>query len=100
MIIGQSWLRLLPFSLHRSKRDLQRLLLKLEELQEEAIRRAMERKGPVVPGMSEEEKAEARGVVACAQPARTGHCLLPGMRSGRRGKERRGGLLRSGRGER
>jgi DNA primase len=41
------------------KRDLSRLLLKLEELQEENIRRAMEPKGPVVPGMTEEERAEA-----------------------------------------
>jgi DNA primase catalytic core len=41
------------------KRDLSRLLLKLEELQEENIRRAMEPKGPVVPGMSEAEREEA-----------------------------------------
>jgi DNA primase len=45
------------------KRDLQRLLLKLEELQEAAIRRAMEPKGPVVPGMSEEEQAEAMALL-------------------------------------
>jgi len=41
------------------KRDLSRLLLKLEELQEENIRRAMEPKGPVLPGMSEAERDEA-----------------------------------------
>jgi DNA primase catalytic core len=41
------------------KRDLSRLLLKLEELQEELIRRALEPKGPVVPGLTEEERREA-----------------------------------------
>ncbi len=41
------------------KRDLARLLLKLEELQEEIIRRALEPKGPVVPGLTEEERREA-----------------------------------------
>jgi len=41
------------------KRDLSRLLLKLEELQEEIIRQALEPKGPVVPGMSEEERRAA-----------------------------------------
>ena len=41
------------------KRDLSRLLLKLEELQEENIRRLLEPKGPIVPGMSESEREEA-----------------------------------------
>lgn len=41
------------------KRDLSRLLLKLEELQEDAIRRRLEPKGPVVPDMSEEDREEA-----------------------------------------
>jgi DNA primase len=41
------------------KRDLSRLLLKLEELQEEIIRRALEPQGPVVPGMTDAERAEA-----------------------------------------
>jgi len=41
------------------KRDVSRLLLKLEELQEENIRRTLEPKGPAVPGMSEEERDEA-----------------------------------------
>jgi DNA primase catalytic core len=41
------------------KRDLSRLLLKLEELQEELIRRALEPKGPVVPGLTEPERDEA-----------------------------------------
>ena len=41
------------------KRDLSRLLLKLEELQDENIRRASEPKGPVVPGMTDAERDEA-----------------------------------------
>lgn len=41
------------------KRDLSRLLLKLEELQEENIRRLLAPKGPEIPGMSEEERKEA-----------------------------------------
>jgi len=41
------------------KRDLSRLLLKLEELQEEIIRRALEPKGPVVPGLTDAERDEA-----------------------------------------
>jgi DNA primase catalytic core len=41
------------------KRDLSRLLLKLEELQEEIIRRALEPQGPVVPGLTEAERDEA-----------------------------------------
>lgn len=41
------------------KRDVSRLLLKLEELQEENIRRTLEPKGPAVPGMSEEERDQA-----------------------------------------
>jgi len=41
------------------KRDLSRLLLKLEELQEESIRRALQPRQPEIPGMSEEERNEA-----------------------------------------
>lgn len=41
------------------KRDLSRLLLKLEELQEENIRRTLTPKALQIPGMSEEERKEA-----------------------------------------
>ena len=41
------------------KRDLSRLLLRLEELQEETIRRALQPKQAEVPGMSEAERNEA-----------------------------------------
>lgn len=41
------------------KRDLSRLLLKLEELQEESIRRALQPRQPEIPGMTEEERNEA-----------------------------------------
>lgn len=41
------------------KRDLGRILLKLEELQEENIRRALEPKQAAVPGMSDEETTAA-----------------------------------------
>jgi DNA primase len=41
------------------KRDLSRLLLKLEELQEENIRRTLAPKAAQIPGMSEEERKEA-----------------------------------------
>jgi len=41
------------------KRDLGRILLKLEELQEETIRRATEPKTSAVPGLSDEETASA-----------------------------------------
>jgi DNA primase len=41
------------------KRDLSRLLLKLEELQEESIRRALQPRQPEIPGMSEAERNEA-----------------------------------------
>ena len=41
------------------KRDLSRLLLKLEELQEQNIRRTLEPKQPEIPGMTEEERNEA-----------------------------------------
>jgi len=41
------------------KRDLGRILLKLEELQEENIRRALEPKAAAVPGMTAEEHAAA-----------------------------------------
>ncbi len=45
------------------KRDLSRLLLKLEELQEENIRRTLEPKEPKIPGMSEAEREEALGLL-------------------------------------
>jgi len=45
------------------KRDISRLLLKLEELQEEAIRRTLEPKAPAVPGMSEPERDAALGLL-------------------------------------
>ena len=45
------------------KRDVSRLLLKLEELQEEAIRRTLEPKGPAAPGLSEPERDEALGLL-------------------------------------
>jgi DNA primase len=41
------------------KRDLSRLLLKLEELQEENIRRTLEPRQPEIPGMTEAERNEA-----------------------------------------
>lgn len=41
------------------KRDLSRLLLKLEELQEESIRRALQPRQPEIPGMTEAERNEA-----------------------------------------
>lgn len=41
------------------KRDLGRILLKLEELQEQNIRRALEPKAPTIPGMTDEESAAA-----------------------------------------
>jgi hypothetical protein len=59
----ESFLRAAAAETHLSedilKRDLSRLLLKLEELQEEIIRRALEPKGPVVPGLTEPERDEA-----------------------------------------
>jgi len=45
------------------KRDLSRLLLKLEELQEESIRRAMQPKQPEIPGMTEAEREQALGLL-------------------------------------
>jgi len=41
------------------KRDLSRLWLKLEELQEESIRRALQPRQPEIPGMTEAERNEA-----------------------------------------
>jgi len=51
------------------KRDLSRLLLKLEELQEESIRRSLEPKGPAVPGMTEAERDEALALLKSADLA-------------------------------
>lgn len=41
------------------KRDLSRLLLKIEELQEESIRRALQPRQPEIPGMTEAERNDA-----------------------------------------
>lgn len=45
------------------KRDLSRLLLKLEELQEESIRRTLQPKQAEIPGMTEAEREEALGLL-------------------------------------
>ena len=75
------------------RRDLGRVLLKLEELQDEQIRKALEPK-QAEAAMSDGERAEALDAAARSEAARPHPRRLRAMRHGGRGDQQAGRLSR------